>query len=136
MIRGINHVTLSVLDMDKSLLFYTDILECKLLARWAKGAYLSAGDLWICLMLDSKTRAAPLPEYTHVAFDVRKEDFAAAVTKIKNSGTEIWQGNSSEGDSLYFLDPNGHRLEIHASTLQDRLAACRKSPYADMKFFD
>lgn len=43
--------------------------------------------------------------------------------------------NTSEGDSLYFLDPNYHKLEIHASTLAARLRACQQRAYAGMIFF-
>ncbi len=86
--------------------------------------------------MDAKTRTSPLPEYTHIAFNVSSENFHALSTKIKNSGAIMWKDNTSEGDSLYFLDPNGHKLEIHANSLQDRLAACRKAPYSGMVFFD
>jgi catechol 2,3-dioxygenase-like lactoylglutathione lyase family enzyme len=44
--------------------------------------------------------------------------------------------NRSEGDSLYFLDPDGHQLEAHVGGLASRLAACREAPYDGMVFFD
>jgi hypothetical protein len=44
--------------------------------------------------------------------------------------------NLSEGDSLYFLDPDGHKLEAHVGDLKSRLAQCRVKPYAGMRFFD
>ena len=136
MISGINHLTLSVHNLDKSIIFYTNILGCKLQAQWQKGAYLSAGSLWVCLILDTETRIAPLPEYTHIAFNVYQDDFRELSNKIKQSGTCLWKDNISEGDSLYFLDPNGHKFEIHVTTLQERLAACKKNPYPNMIFFD
>ncbi|MEL7226304.1 MAG: VOC family protein, partial [Cyanobacteria bacterium J06576_12] len=49
MITGLNHVTLSVLDLDRSFEFYTQILSFQPLAKWKKGAYLLAGDLWFTL---------------------------------------------------------------------------------------
>lgn len=136
MIQGINHITLSVHNLEESIIFYTQTLGCKRIAQWQKGAYLLAGNLWLCLLLDAKTRSSPLPEYTHIAFQVGKENFSAIATNIKKAGATIWQENTSEGDSLYFLDPNGHKLEIHATTLSERISACKKTPYEAMVFFE
>ena len=52
------------------------------------------------------------------------------------AGAVEWRSNRSEGDSFYFLDPDGHRLEAHVGGLASRLAACRAAPYAGMRFFD
>jgi catechol 2,3-dioxygenase-like lactoylglutathione lyase family enzyme len=47
MITGLNHITLSVRDLDRSFQFYVKTLGAKPLARWRRGAYLLAGDLWL-----------------------------------------------------------------------------------------
>ncbi|APR76091.1 Fosfomycin resistance protein FosA [Minicystis rosea] len=136
MIGGLNHVTLSVRELDRAFAFYRDVLGFRPLARWARGAYLLAGEVtWLCLSLDGRTRAEPLPEYTHLAFSVTPEDFAAATSRIRTSGAPEWRQNTSEGDSVYFLDPDGHKLEIHAGDWRSRLAACRAEPYEGMVFF-
>lgn len=44
----------------------------------------------------------------------RTADFVAVVARIRAAGASEWKDNSSEGASLYFLDPNGHRLEVLA----------------------
>ncbi|MEM0968191.1 MAG: VOC family protein, partial [Verrucomicrobiota bacterium] len=49
MIKGINHITLSVSELEHSIRFYTEILGCDLKAKKEKCAYLSAGALWLCL---------------------------------------------------------------------------------------
>jgi catechol 2,3-dioxygenase-like lactoylglutathione lyase family enzyme len=137
MITGINHLTLSVRDLDRSFRFYVDTLGLKPLARWQRGAYLLAGDLWLCLALDERTRPSVLPEYSHIAFDVPEPCFNDAAQRIRASGATIWQDNRSEGHSLYFLDPDGHKLEIHAGDWQTRLAAMKKDPWeADIQYFD
>lgn len=56
MITGVNHITLSVIDLDKSFKFYTEVLSCKSVAKCKRGAYLLAGNLWLCLSLDEQTR--------------------------------------------------------------------------------
>lgn len=133
MITGINHLTFSVRSLDASLAFYVEALGFKPLARWPQGAYLLAGDLWIALTLDARTRDGALPEYTHTAFNVAPEDFAAMAQRIRAAGATIWQENSTEGASLYFLDPDGHKLEIHATSLAARLAEARRNPWPGLE---
>jgi catechol 2,3-dioxygenase-like lactoylglutathione lyase family enzyme len=136
MITGVNHITLSIRDVAESFTFYTDVLEFRPLARWPRGAYLLAGDMWVALVLDAHVRTAALPEYTHIAFTVASADFAALSERIRAAGAPIWQENWTEGDSLYFCDPNGHKLEIHASDLAARMRSARAAPWEGLEFFD
>ncbi|WP_336620807.1 fosfomycin resistance glutathione transferase [Janthinobacterium sp.] len=138
MLTGLNHLTLAVRDLERSLIFYRNTLGLRLHARWDRGAYLSAGDLWLCLTLDARPGDASLASsgYTHTAFSIAAADFAAFAVKLREAGVPEWKRNRSEGDSLYFLDPDGHQLEAHAGSLATRLAACRASPYQAMVFMD
>jgi glutathione S-transferase fosA5 len=137
MITGVNHITLAVRDVDQSLRFYVETLGSKPLARWSRGAYLLVGDLWLCLTLDKRTRSSPLPEYSHIAFDVPAARFDGAAARIRSSGVRIWKENESEGPSLYFLDPDGHKLKIHVGDWRTRRAAMRKYPWEpDVEYFD
>ena len=136
MIRGVNHITLAVRDLARAFDFYQAI-GCTPLARWSSGAYFRAGKLWLCLSVDATTHAAPLPEYTHIALDVSAEDFEVACRRVRNSGATIWKENRSEGPSLYFLDPDGHKLELHVGDWQSRLAAMKAKPWEPgIEWFD
>lgn len=134
-VRGISHVTLAVRDLDRSLRLYVDLLGCRPRARWARGIYLEAGALWLCLELDARA-GAPQTEDSHVAFSVEATEFALMAQTLRAAGTTVWKENRSEGDSLYFLDPDGHKLEIHVGDLRTRLQSCRARPYDGMVFFD
>ena len=133
--RGLNHLTLAVSELDRSVRFYRDVLGCALRARWSAGAYLEAGSLWLCLSLDPEAARAARRDYTHYAFDVAPADFAAAAALIVRAA-EVWKENRSEGDSLYFLDPDGHRLELHAGSLSSRLEHYRAHPESGVTVFD
>ncbi len=127
MIRGLNHLTLAVRDVDRAVAFYRDVLQFDVAKTWPDGAYLTAGTLWLCLSRDPRTREAPHPDYTHAAFDVAADAFPQVCDRVRASGAPIWKDNRSEGESLYFLDPDGHKLEIHVGTLKSRLAAMAAS---------
>ncbi|WP_446743008.1 VOC family protein [Silvibacterium acidisoli] len=135
MVTGLNHITLAVKDLDLSFRFYTELLYLRPVARWYKGAYLMAGSLWVCLTLDSETRPAPLPEYTHTAFTVPLDQFEETVRRLNDASVPTWQQNHSPGKSFYFLDPNGHKLEIHASDLASRLESLKEKPPRDLVLF-
>jgi catechol 2,3-dioxygenase-like lactoylglutathione lyase family enzyme len=126
-VRGLNHLTLAVADLDRSIAFYRDLLGCELRAHWADGAYLAAGPLGLCLSHDPAAAEAARPDYTHYAFDVAEVHFAELSAKVRAAAT-IWKDNRSEGASLYFLDPDGHRLELHIGTLASRLDHYRANP--------
>jgi catechol 2,3-dioxygenase-like lactoylglutathione lyase family enzyme len=135
-LTGLNHLTLAVADLGRSFAFYTELLGCRPRARWDGGAYLSLGELWLCLSVDERRRDTRARDYTHVAFAVAAPDFGAFRARLLDAGVTQWRANRSEGDSFYFLDPDGHQLETHVGDLTSRLAACRIRPYAGMQFFD
>jgi catechol 2,3-dioxygenase-like lactoylglutathione lyase family enzyme len=133
-LTGFNHLTLSVADLDRAFEFYVDLLGAVPRARWLQGAYLSIGELWLCLTLEANVTIDRHQDYTHYAFSC--DDMAALRLRLVKAGVPQWQQNRSEGESLYITDPDGHRLEIHDGDLASRLAACRARPYAGMTFFD
>jgi hypothetical protein len=55
------------------------------LAPWSKGVYLLAGDLWLCLTIDERTRSSASPEYTRIAFTVPGARFGEAVARCKEN---------------------------------------------------
>ena len=125
-IRGLNHLTLAVTDLARSVAFYRDLLGCEMRASWPEGVYLEAGPLWLCLSVDSAAALTNRPDYTHYAFDVAPEHFEALSAQVRERAV-IWKENKSEGESLYFLDPDGHRLELHIGSLASRLAHYREN---------
>lgn len=69
-ITGINHLTLAVRDLNRSIAFYAGLLGCTARMQRPSSAYLESGTLWLALVVDSAVRTGPLPEYTHVAFSI------------------------------------------------------------------
>ena len=135
MLSGLNHLTLAVTDLPRSVGFYSELLQLKLDATWDNGAYLSLPGLWLCLSLDPLRESKPAADYTHSAFTVAAPDFTALVARLRAAQVQEWRDNRSEGASFYFLDPDGHKLEVHVGDLASRLQACRAKPYAGMKFY-
>lgn len=101
MIKGINHINLSTKDIDKSFVFYRDILGFTPLCRWSNGAYFLVGDLWFCLSLCPKGGIAK--GYTHYSFTVDAEDFDVCVNKLIELGVETWKDNNSRVNHFIFL---------------------------------
>lgn len=126
-VSGLNHLTLAVTDLERSVGFYRDLLGCDLRAIWDGGAYLEAGPLWLCLSVDSGAGASERSDYTHYAFSVDASEFDQLAANIR-SRAKLWKVDASEGASLYFLDPDGHRLELHVGTLASRLEHYRSEP--------
>ncbi|MCK0169708.1 VOC family protein [Aliiroseovarius sp. S1123] len=134
MIAGVNHITLAVTDLPRSIWFYTDILGGTLRADWSHGAYLELGELWLCLTL-SDTPIQSRQDYTHIALSCKDADFPTLSRQIRDHA-ELWQDNKSEGASLYFRDPDGHQLELHQGNLASRLAHYRTQVDGQVRVYD
>jgi glutathione S-transferase fosA5 len=134
-VTGLNHITLAVADIDRSLIFYRDVLGLAVRAVWSSGACLEAGALWLCLSLDEGARTSPHPDYTHLAFSVSEANYAD-LSKRLITQCMVWNDNKSEGASTYFLDPDGHKLEIHVGSLETRLAHYRQNLSYGVTIFD
>lgn len=126
-ITGLNHITLAVSDLPRSVSFYRDFLGCALVSLHENGAYLSVGGLWLCLSLDPAAATQDRSDYTHFAFSVPTAEFEEFERRILESGVPIWKEDRSEGRSVYFLDPDNHKLEAHVGTLESRLVSMRSS---------
>ncbi len=138
MINGINHITIAVSDLDQCFDFYHEVLGFKALAkRHKKSAYLLSGSDWIVLVQDRNVADPTFRRsYAHLAFSVTESNFLEMSEKIKKSGAEIWQENSSPGESLYFLDPSGNRLEIHSGDWKSRLQWLKDNPTDEVTLYE
>ena len=131
MLTGLNHITIAVSDLESSLDFYINALGFKGHVKWRQGAYLSLGDLWLCLSVDKPDEKS---DYSHIAFSISQQDFTDFSQKLIQLDIAQWKKNKSEGDSLYLLDPDGHKLEIHSGDLYSRLESIKHQPYEGLEW--
>tara|TARA_R100001129_G_scaffold94168_1_gene64066 strand:- start:1748 stop:2149 length:402 start_codon:yes stop_codon:yes gene_type:complete len=131
MIGGLSHITIAVSDIDVSLDFYAGFLGFRPIVRWDGGIYLEAGSLWLCLSLDNP---APSTDYSHIAFRIEASVLENCKHYIDLREIPQWKENSSEGDSIYVLDPDGHKIELHVGNLDSRLDFLKSAPYSGLKW--
>jgi catechol-2,3-dioxygenase len=133
MINGINHITISVKDIDSAFLFYKDVLQLKPIMKSKRSAYFCAGKTWIAL--DQRDQFVPSENYSHICFNISKRQYEKCIKTIKEKNIKQWQQNETEGDSLYIFDDSENKLEIHFSTLKARIKFGKKHYGKDTEWF-
>ena len=124
-VTGFNHLTINVTNLPVSLAFYRDILGLRVVHLGSKDAYLEWGSAWVCLIersgLDRPAGKSLGPD--HIAFHIEEEHFGGAVDKLRTNGVTIVREPVKRGAgwSVNFLDPDGTELELHTSTLRERM---------------
>lgn len=126
-ITRIDHVVLRVMDLEKMIAFYVDVLGCRL--ERGPGqiglAQLRAGDSLVDLVdvngpLGGEGKQAPdhdAANVDHICFQVQPWDAEVILEQLRKKGVrsgdiESRYGALGQGPSLYIQDPEGNVLEL------------------------
>jgi catechol 2,3-dioxygenase len=135
-IERIGHLVISVRDLKKSLDFYTRVLGLRVMGEIPGVAFLSAGGRdhhEIALAeIGPDTEKARINQVglVHFAFRLRtEEDLVEAYETLQREGAQIaYTVNHGVTKSVYFLDPDGHELEVYVDNAPEAIAAM-ENPY-------
>jgi catechol 2,3-dioxygenase-like lactoylglutathione lyase family enzyme len=83
MVNGINHITISVKNIETAFIFYKDILKLKPVMKSNRSAYFYAGKIWIAL--DQRGEYDSSKNYAHICFNISKKLYKGFVEQIKQN---------------------------------------------------
>ena len=132
----VNHITISVADLVRSFEFYTRVLHAKPIMKSESSAYVELDGTWIAFVQEREQVPIGAGCYTHIAFSASIAEINRIRALVDSGVIDSWQHNRSEGESVYFLDPECNKLEYHAATLEDRIAEIRSSQDSKIELFE
>jgi catechol 2,3-dioxygenase-like lactoylglutathione lyase family enzyme len=119
-LEGIDHVALSVRDIERAAQWYIDVLgfEKRHEGVWhGIPTFIGRGSTAIALFPvradESQTQTHPGKSgMLHLAFRADASNFASAQNELKGRGIKFEFEDHEISHSIYFRDPDGHQLEI------------------------
>src|SRR4051812_31233415 len=127
-LEGIDHVALSVADVERSTKWYIDVLgfERRFDGMWGGvPVFIGLGKTAIALFpirsskpVSSGTVAGA--RFLHLAFGTNGEGFRLAQEELTRRGIAFEFQDHEISNSIYFRDPDGHELEITTYEIDQR----------------
>ncbi len=118
-LEGLDHIALAVRNVEDSTKWYIDVLG---LERQHEGSwdgiptFVGKGATGIALFPAEGNEAAsdaePPARVLHFAWRADRENFRAAQGELKERGVAFHFEDHGSAHSIYFRDPDGHRIEI------------------------
>jgi catechol 2,3-dioxygenase-like lactoylglutathione lyase family enzyme len=112
--QGLDHVAISVADLDRSEGFYRDVLGLERVhEEWDPPRVLAAHGSGMALFpADREDGEGFGAHIRHVAFRVDRDNFEAAQSALSARGIDFRFSDHGLAHSIYFEDPDGYRLEL------------------------
>jgi len=119
-IEALDHVALSVRDLERSARWYANVLGFKRLheGMWdGVPIFVGNGDAAIALFpaseeIGSMSHDRAAVRALHFAFRADRENFLCAQDELKKRAIPFDFQNHEISHSIYFRDPDGHQIEI------------------------
>ena len=124
--RGLHHTALVSSDVERTVLFYQDVLGFPLTEVMENRDYPGSTHFFFDLGngnalaffdfpgLDLGPYAEVLGGLHHIAISITRDNWEAARARLRDAGVDVME---ESGTSLYFRDPDGARLELIAEEL-------------------
>lgn len=130
--KGLSHITFIVRDLDRMAAFLCEGLGAREVYdssehdfSLSREKFFLLGGVWLAAM---QGEPPTVRSYQHVAFEVAESDIPNYRARLEALGVEIRAPRDrveGEGVSLYVYDFDNHLFELHAGTLEQRLARYR-----------
>ena len=117
--RTLNHVSLAVSDVEKSAAFYAKVLDLQIVSRPGNGGInLGLGTSFLGVY-----KLANPGTVNHCCIGVDEYDPERIAAKLQEQGIRATidrnpANRTSGGDQLYFIDPDGTRVQLAANGYQ------------------
>lgn len=117
-VEGIDHVALSVRDVERSMKWYMEVLgfERRHPGMWnGVPVFIGKGTTALALfpVRERSTSAeGGGPKMLHLAMRASRKNFVVAQEELKRRGISFEFQDHEISHSIYFRDPDGHKLEV------------------------